>query len=176
MDIRQRIIETAYNQFYQQGFHACGVELLAQEAGTTKRTLYAHFGSKEGLIEAVLQYRHNQFIENMQAALNKRPERETATAYLDFIKAWCTSQHFYGCLFINASAEFSDGESMPHRHAAAHKQQIREILQNRLQTAGATDAKEQADFVFLCGEGLIVAAQTGQLDLFNTIKINHLLD
>lgn len=39
MDIRQHIIETAYQCFYQQGFHASGVETLARQAGTTKRTL-----------------------------------------------------------------------------------------------------------------------------------------
>lgn len=48
MDTRRKIIKIAYETFYKQGFHACGVELLAQKAGITKRTLYSHFGSKDG--------------------------------------------------------------------------------------------------------------------------------
>lgn len=169
MDIRQKIIETAYTAFYREGFHACGVEMLAQRAGTTKRTLYAHFGSKDGLIDAVLQYRHQQFIDSMQRALEKRPPKQAADAYLDFIKTWTQSEGFYGCMFINACAEFSDDTSLPHRHAAQHKQQIRRILQTRLQHGGAADADALANSVFIYGEGLIVAAQAGQFDLLQII-------
>lgn len=164
MDTREKIITTAYKTFYQQGFHACGVELLAQQAGVTKRTLYAHFGSKEGLTEAVLAYRHAQFMDKLHAALERRPVAHTAEAYLQFISDWTQTDDFYGCLFINACAEFSDNDALPHRHAAAHKQDIRTLLRTRLAEAGVADAQTAADRLFLIGEGMIVAAQTGQGD------------
>lgn len=165
MDIRQHIIETAYQCFYQQGFHASGVETLARQAGTTKRTLYAHFGSKDGLIEAVLQFRHQQFIAQLQAALTQRPLEQTAEAYVDFIADWGAGAGFAGCLFINACAEFADDRSLPHRYAAEHKRAIRTLLRQRLQAAGCDHAEAVADRLFVLGEGLIVAAQTGQGDV-----------
>lgn len=162
MDTRQHILIAAHDLFYRQGFHACGVELLAQQAGTTKRTLYAHFGSKDGLIEAVLAYRHEQFMARMQAALQKRPAREADRAYLDFIAAWTQSAGFCGCMFINASAEYADAQSAPHQHAARHKTQVRQLLLSRLQEGGFESAEVVADLLFLYGEGMIVAAQAGQ--------------
>ena len=109
MDTRQKIILTAYETFYKQGFHACGVELLAQQAGITKRTLYAHFGSKDGLIAAVLDYRHHDFIERMQTALNRQPESQTVEAYLQFIADWTHETDFCGCLFLHACAIVHQG-------------------------------------------------------------------
>lgn len=165
MHSRQKIIEAAFHTFYVQGFHACGVDLLAQRMGVTKRTLYAHFGSKEGLIDAVLTYRHQSFIARVQEALEQRPPAEAVAAYLDFIAAWTQSPDFHGCLFINACAEFSDPAASPKRHAAEHKRDIRARLQARLESAGAPNAAAQADAAFLIGEGLTVAAQTQQTDL-----------
>lgn len=167
MDTRQHIIETAYAAFYQHGFHACGVEFLAQHAGVTKRTLYAHFGSKDGLIEAVLQYRHQQFVAKMQAALNTAPANETVSAYLDFIAAWAQTDTFSGCLFINACAEYAEAEAMPHIYAHQHKRKIRQILADRLQKAGTADTEHLAGLLFVFGEGMIVAAQSGQKDLLS---------
>ena len=51
-----------------------------------------------------------------------------------------------------------------HRTAAAHKHQIRQILQQRLHTAGAANAANAANHAFLIGEGMIAAAQAGQGD------------
>lgn len=172
MDTRQKIIETAYNTFYQKGFHACGVELLAQNAGITKRTLYAHFGSKDGLIDAVLDYRHEQFIANMQAALAKQPKADTVSAYLGFIRDWTQADDFYGCLFINATAEYADKTSTPYQKSAAHKRQIREILFERLAKSGVENAKKAAENAFLIGEGMIIAAQTGQADMGDWERIS----
>lgn len=162
MDTRQQILVAAHDLFYREGFHACGVELLAQQAGTTKRTLYAHFGSKEGLIDAVLTYRHERFMANMQAALDSRPASQADQAYLAFITAWTQSEDFHGCMFINASAEYADEGTMPHRHAVRHKAEIREVLRSRLKAGGFAHADTVAEMLFLVGEGMIVAAQTGQ--------------
>ncbi|ASK27998.1 TetR/AcrR family transcriptional regulator [Neisseria chenwenguii] len=160
MDTKQQIVERSYRLFARSGFHACGVEWLAQNAGTTKRTLYSHFGSKDGLIAAALDYRHQDFIGQLQAALEARPPAETAAAYLDFLNGWIRSPEFAGCLFINACAEYAASADAPHRQAAAHKQAVRTLLRERFQTAGFPRAAEMAELLYLGGEGLIVSAQT----------------
>ena len=166
MSIKENIVRTAHDLFYKEGFHASGVELLAQNAGTTKRTLYAHFGSKDGLIDAVLDYRHKQFMDKLATALDAKPKAQTARAYLDFIVDWTNSPDFYGCMFINTCAEYADPNSSPHQKSAAHKSQIRDFLRTRLSESGTdNDAQKLADKVFLLGEGLIVAAQTGQKNM-----------
>lgn len=176
MEIRDKLIETAYQIFYEQGFHASGVELLAKQANTTKRTLYAHFGNKNGLISAVLDYRHQQFFNKMTSALERLPESYTVTAYLDFIANWTQSKGFYGCLFINASAEFSDKTGFVQQKVRSHKEEIRQVLKTRLAKGGVDNADIVADMLFVFGEGLITAAQTGQNDINKSrLEIEKLL-
>lgn len=53
----QRIVEAARNHFFLHGLERASVDAIAAEAGVSKMTVYSHFGSKEGLFEAVIQDR-----------------------------------------------------------------------------------------------------------------------
>lgn len=58
----RRILEAARNHFYAHGLERASVDAIAAEAGVSKMTLYSHFGSKEGLFEAVIQERTDRVI------------------------------------------------------------------------------------------------------------------
>ncbi len=47
---RERIERAAARLFYRNGIHATGVELIAQEANVSKRTLYQHFARNNDLV------------------------------------------------------------------------------------------------------------------------------
>ena len=51
---RDRLIDTAIALFNRHGFHATGVDRIVAVAKVAKKTLYAHFPSKEDLILAAL--------------------------------------------------------------------------------------------------------------------------
>ncbi len=46
---RQQILEAAGQLFVQQGFITTSMDEIAQQAGVSKQTVYAHFGSKDEL-------------------------------------------------------------------------------------------------------------------------------
>lgn len=50
----QRIVEAATRLFLSRGFSETTMEAIAQEAGVSKATLYAHYGSREDLFSAVI--------------------------------------------------------------------------------------------------------------------------
>src|SRR6476469_3152450 len=52
--VRQRIVHAARSHFFSHGFRSVTMDDLADELGISKKTLYAHFPSKIGLLEAVL--------------------------------------------------------------------------------------------------------------------------
>lgn len=160
MSKKQQLIESACQLFYRQGFHACGVEQLAQQAGITKRTLYSYFNSKEALIVATLAYRHQQFMAQMQSVLVDYAAQATVEGYLFFLQQWILSENFYGCLFINACAEYADPQSPAHQQAKTHKQAVQAVLLARLQQADFQQAENLAELLFISGEGIIVSAQT----------------
>lgn len=52
---RDRILDCALRLFAARGYAAVGVQEIVDEAAITKPTLYHYFGSKLGLLEALLQ-------------------------------------------------------------------------------------------------------------------------
>ena len=50
---RQKFIEAATGEFAAFGFAGARIDRIAERAGYNKQLIYAHFGSKEGLFEAV---------------------------------------------------------------------------------------------------------------------------
>src|SRR4051812_11830334 len=54
-DLRGHILETASNLFYRRGVRAVGVDLVIQEAGVAKTSLYRYFRTKDDLVVAFLE-------------------------------------------------------------------------------------------------------------------------
>ena len=52
---RRRILDAAYREFRRKGFVRVNVDEIAAASRITKRTLYAHFRSKDVLLAAALQ-------------------------------------------------------------------------------------------------------------------------
>lgn len=59
---KQLLIDTALSLFYKQGINSIGINEVLKVSGVAKRTLYSHFESKEALILAALDQRHQIFI------------------------------------------------------------------------------------------------------------------
>jgi AcrR family transcriptional regulator len=53
----RRILEAAHSHFNAHGLERASIDAIAAEAGVSKMTIYSHFGSKEGLFEAVIRDR-----------------------------------------------------------------------------------------------------------------------
>ncbi|QEL64652.1 transcriptional regulator, TetR family [Oryzomicrobium terrae] len=176
MSKRPQLVETALRLFYRQGFHATGVDQLAREAGVTKKTLYNHFPTKEALVLAALRLRDEDFRARMERAVHGAKvaagsppgalAAARARAYLDFLLAWAGEHDFCGCAFINASAEYASADDPIHRLAWEHKRLVLEFLAQALGEGGAPAPEQNAQAVFLLGEGIIVAGQVGSIAPF----------
>ena len=64
-----RLLEAASDLFYDRGVRAVGVDLIAESAGTTKKTLYDSFGSKDALVALYLLRRAHRWREHLLARL-----------------------------------------------------------------------------------------------------------
>ena len=54
---RERIIATANELFYRQGYHQTGINQIIEESGVAKATFYSNFKSKEELCVEYLRER-----------------------------------------------------------------------------------------------------------------------
>jgi TetR/AcrR family transcriptional regulator len=68
MDNRSRILACALQLFADQGYDAVGVQEVVDTAGITKPTLYHYFGSKQGLLEALLGEHFEQLNRQIREA------------------------------------------------------------------------------------------------------------
>src|SRR3954447_17717342 len=60
---REQIIATAITVFGEYGFAGGSIRTIADRVGVSHATLLQHFGSKEGLLTAVLQERDRRTVE-----------------------------------------------------------------------------------------------------------------
>src|SRR5687767_8120371 len=102
----ERLLDAAAQLFYRRGIRAVGVDLIAEEAGTTKKTLYDCFGSKDALVALYLRRRAMRWQEFLRSRLGG-PETDAADRVrrvFDALEEWHESGA-RGCAFVNAYAE-----------------------------------------------------------------------
>jgi AcrR family transcriptional regulator len=66
---RELLLDTAFELFYQHGYHATGLTAILKKAGLFKGSLYHLFESKQALALAVMDERIHKRIENKYATL-----------------------------------------------------------------------------------------------------------
>lgn len=147
--------------FYKHGFHASSLDDILKEGGLSRPTLYNHFKSKDELIVAAMRRRDEIFRNRLMKHVESKGKTplERLEAVFDFHEDWFTGDEFCGCMFINASAEFSIAESAPRRIAAEHKQEIVRYLHALCEAAGCDDPGTIAEQLNIIIEGTIVTAR-----------------
>jgi AcrR family transcriptional regulator len=159
----QDLLDTATRLFAENGYTAVGIDRIIAEAGVAKMTLYKHFPSKQALILAVLKQRDQQFMQSLQAYVLQYSDLDSQIkAVFDWHQQWFKQADFYGCMFINAAAEFHQTQTEIQAINRAHKQRIIDWLQSLLAAKYAETAAELALQLSLLLDGAIVAAQTTQ--------------
>lgn len=149
----QRILEAASALFYAHGIHAIGVDTIAAESGVTKRTLYDRFGSKDTLVAAYLEHRHDQWWALWAQRIEAAPRPRALTVFDSYLIDAPTSAR--GCAFLNAAAE------LPESHPAyevvrRHKRLVRERLEGLIaEDPGASRPGQLAEHLFLLLEGAV---------------------
>ncbi len=64
--LREHILGTAKGVFLEMGFERTSMDLVASRADTSKRSLYAHFESKERLFLAVIEFVRGLFLDKLR--------------------------------------------------------------------------------------------------------------
>lgn len=160
---KQHLIDTAYRLFNEHGYHATGIDRILAESGVSKATLYKHFHTKDELIVAVLQQRHEQLIQAIGEAIEqaRTNSRWPSLAIFDVLNEWFHSDHFFGCNFINASAEYAEEGHVIYLLAAEHKAAIQNLIEHSLmEIRGKRKRTLVAEQLALLVDGAIVRAHT----------------
>jgi len=167
---RDAAVDTAMKLFWERGFEATSIGVLASAMDIRSASLYAAFGDKAALFgEAVERYQTGSGYVARALALTP-----TRTAILSLLKA--AADHFtgetspHGCLIVTSSMA-CDAEASPqiNQLLAAQRRGLEEMIFARVEqgiadgdTAGTPGAAALARYVVMVFQGLAVAARQGQ--------------
>ncbi|MET9022318.1 TetR/AcrR family transcriptional regulator [Actinopolymorpha sp. NPDC004070] len=155
---RAGIVDAATPLLYERGLDGIGVAELCTRLGVSKETLYRYFGSKEGLIEAVLAARSERvstWIADAAAAAGDDP-RDQITAVFDELQRWYEEPDFRGCAMQNAAAQHH--VEAVRSITARHLDRRLDLLTDIARRAGADDPDALGRQLLLLVEGATLVA------------------
>ncbi|MFA7346594.1 MAG: TetR/AcrR family transcriptional regulator [Desulfurivibrionaceae bacterium] len=163
---RERIIETALNLFYRQGYLATGINQVIAESQVAKATFYAQFPSKEELCIVYLQARHLRWMEWLRMSVESHPAgRARLLGVFSFLQKWMEESDYRGCAFLNIATEVPVCDSRIRAEVIKHKNALQQYLKAIIddivaeQAGTDLDPDKLAGMVYVLVEGAIVASQ-----------------
>ena len=156
---RERILLTAHELFYRVGIRATGIDRVIAESGVTKVTFYRHFPSKNDLVRAFLEQRHERWMAWFSDALLRHgaDRGRGVEALVPALGEWLRRPGYRGCAFINSTAEL--GGAMPEvvDIARRHKREMTAAIATLLPPSRQRGRDAQA--AALAVDGALVRAQ-----------------
>ena len=152
---RERILLTAHDLFYREGIRSTGIDTVIERAQVTKVTFYRHFKSKNELILAYLEYRHERWMRWFTAALQRHGA--TLKALVPAIAEWFRSPEYRGCAFINGVSEIAPALPQVTEITRRHKADMQKAIAALL--PAGRNRESLARSLALAVDGSIVQAQ-----------------
>jgi AcrR family transcriptional regulator len=161
---RERLLAAAAECFYAHGLNGTGIDTITAAAGVAKMSLYNNFASKDDLVQAYLQARHEEWLDLYRRRLATATDARgriaaVFDAYIDHAES-AYAHGFRGCGLLNAAAELPAGA--PGRQVVRqHKEEVAALLTTHvseltgLPTARVASLADQLAFLL---EGAMVRA------------------
>ncbi|MDB5147831.1 MAG: hypothetical protein JWQ57_1851 [Mucilaginibacter sp.] len=159
---RNEMIKYAYDLFYKNGFHATGVDTIAEGTGISKRTLYKHFTSKEGLIVATIDYYHEMRYQTISGFLEKSTLKNPVEKILmlfDFLAELVDSGMLDGCFAMNAKSEYANKAREIEAAYEAYVAAVQQLIELHLEEGNVRNSKSTAMQVVMLFEGAIIRSK-----------------
>ena len=168
MSTKHTILKAADRLFARDGYAATGVAALANEAGVTKRTLYKHFGSKDGLFLAWLEMRNKSSLALVMSAAEEMGEtpRERLLAVFDVLAKFSKVKTFYGCPFSRTLIELAGHPDHKAFIASeAHKRAVSDWFEIQVRQLAVPDSDQLLEQLCVLYEGVLMRTLTTRSSL-----------
>ena len=103
-----KILTTAEELFNKNSFTSVGVDLIRDESGCSKTTMYTYFKNKHQLVVEVLKQRDLRFRQSLMEYVADAQGIDALEQIYDWHMLWFQQDHFKGCLFVRAVAESTE--------------------------------------------------------------------
>lgn len=157
----ESILASATELFSQFGYHAVGIDAIAEKSDTALVTLYKIFPSKETLIEKVLARKSVVLQKSITDAVSKaRNPMGRLKSIFNLYEKIITSSDFNGCMFVKASEEFPDPDSPIKKASQLHYNWLVAYVVELLNEFHVSNVLQMAKHIVAVLEGLFVNAHS----------------
>jgi AcrR family transcriptional regulator len=155
---RERLLDAANELFYAEGVQSVGIDRVIERAGVAKASLYSTFGSKEKLVSAYLDARHERQLARLRAAAaGVEDPVERILAVFDSQAAYYERPDFRGCAFTAAASEAPRGGRIDEA-TESYRRDLHGLFTELAAEAGAGDPEQLASQLQMVYDGGGVAA------------------
>ena len=147
-----KILDTAERLFNENSFVGVGVDLIRDESGCSKTTMYTYYKTKNQLVKAVLIARDEKFKQSLFQYIGTTEGLCAMNRIFDWHMEWFQQDSFKGCLFVRAVAESNHSEQDIISVSKKHKYWIKELISKHCVLEGRQDLSE---LIYTLIEGLI---------------------
>lgn len=153
---RDRLLEAAKRLTYSEG-PGIGVDALLREAQVARRSLYEHFGGKDGLLVEVIRQAATEDAEWIRATLEAggRDPRKRLLGLFDALDRVVTQPGFRGCRYLGADLGLAAADHPIHQETSAYRQRVRAMIQNGIAELGHPSPRRAAEQLQLLIEGVL---------------------
>jgi len=164
---RERIINTANDLFYTQGYHQTGINQIIEQSGVAKATFYSNFKSKEELCIEYLRERDRMDTDATKDMINGiKDPYDRYMAIIKGIQNYMVETDFRGCAFGNIAVEVTEPNSPIRKEVKHHEDRFRSILKDVIEDLKSSgpkykhlDVDQLTDTYHFIVEGAIVACK-----------------
>ncbi|MEU4547616.1 TetR/AcrR family transcriptional regulator [Nonomuraea dietziae] len=158
---RERLLQAAQDLTYRHGM-GIGVDAVLKEANVARRSLYEHFGGKDGLLAEVLRRStaedEARYRQTMDAA--GRDPRDRLLAVFDELARIIDAPDFRGCRYLAADLALPDPAHPGHAITRDYRDRVRQLLEHELVALGHPRPGRAAGQLLLLIDGLLAAGAT----------------
>lgn len=155
------MLDAASELMTARGVRAVGMDDVRDRAEVSLRALYGIFPTKQDLVAAWLNDRHDRFTTWLAGATHDAPPDAPAQVAAVFaaLERWAAHESFCGCVFVRSVAEQPDDRTF--EIARAHKQWLRDFFGNLLEGCGVAAAQPLSLQLAVLFDGAMVQAALG---------------
>ncbi|WP_411558796.1 TetR/AcrR family transcriptional regulator [Plantibacter sp. MPB07] len=136
--VRDIIVDAADRLYYAKGIQSVGMDELRSAAGVSLKRLYSAFPSKEDIVLAVMERRHELWTTGVSALVDDaETPRDRLLAIYDYLAGWFSDDSFRGCGFINAFGELGGVSPAVATITREHKASFQDYVAGLVANAGA---------------------------------------
>jgi AcrR family transcriptional regulator len=158
---RERLLEAAQKLTYSHGV-GIGVDTLLKAANVARRSLYEHFGGKDGLIAEMLRRSTAEDEARYQKIMQSAGEdpRDRLLAIFDRLADIIAEPDFRGCRYLAADLALADPGHPGHAITRDYRQRVHRLLEHELVKLGHPRPAHAADQLLLLIDGTLAAGAT----------------